>query len=57
MVTLSIGVTTFDDSDSSVDDVLARADAGSYKAKEHGRDGVVINMPHDDVMELFDQSK
>jgi diguanylate cyclase len=56
MVTLSIGVTTFDDSDSSVDDVLARADAGSYKAKEHGRDGVVINMPHDDVMELFDQS-
>lgn len=57
MVTLSIGVTTFDDTDISVVDVLARADAGSYKAKEHGRDGVVINMPHDDVMELFDQSE
>ncbi|OJA07285.1 diguanylate cyclase [Halomonas sp. QHL1] len=57
MVTLSIGVTTFDDIDSSVVDVLARADAGSYKAKEHGRDGVVVNMPHDDVMELFDSQK
>ncbi|MBT2787341.1 diguanylate cyclase [Halomonas sp. ISL-106] len=57
MVTLSIGVTTFDDIDTSVVDVLARADAGSYKAKEHGRDGVVVNMPNDDVMELFDQSK
>ncbi|OZT73106.1 sensor domain-containing diguanylate cyclase [Vreelandella boliviensis] len=57
MVTLSIGVTTFDDNDSSVVDVLARADAGSYKAKEHGRDGVVINMPHDDAMALFDPQK
>ncbi|MDQ7733369.1 diguanylate cyclase [Halomonas sp. SpR1] len=57
MVTLSIGVTTFDDIDTSVEDVLARADAGSYKAKEHGRDGVVVNMPNDDVMELFDQPK
>lgn len=57
MVTLSIGVTTFDDIDTSVEDVLARADAGSYKAKEHGRDGVVVNMPNDDVMELFDQHK
>ena len=54
MVTLSIGVTTFDDTDSSVEDVLARADAGSYKAKEQGRDSVVVNMPNDDVMELFD---
>ncbi|WP_425270307.1 diguanylate cyclase [Halomonas alkaliantarctica] len=57
IVTLSIGVTTFDEVDSSVVDVLARADAGSYKAKEHGRDGVVVNMPHDDVMELFDSQK
>lgn len=56
-VTLSIGVTTFDEIDTSVEDVLLRADAGSYKAKEHGRDGVVINMPNDDVMELFDQLK
>nr|WP_249325093.1 diguanylate cyclase [Halomonas boliviensis] len=57
MVTLSIGVTTFDEIDTSVEDVLSRADAGSYKAKEHGRDGVVVNMPNDDVMELFDQLK
>lgn len=53
-VTLSIGVTTFDEVDSNVANVLARADAGSYKAKGLGRDGVVVNMPNDDVMELFD---
>nr|WP_290825716.1 diguanylate cyclase [Halomonas sp.] len=45
-VTLSIGVTTFDELDASVADVLARADAGSYEAKDKGRDGVVVNMPH-----------
>ncbi|WP_035578018.1 diguanylate cyclase [Halomonas sp. TG39a] len=56
MVTLSIGVTTFDEVDSNVADVLARADAGSYKAKGLGRDGVVVNMPNDGVVELFDQS-
>lgn len=56
MVTLSIGVTTFDEVDSSVANVLARADAGSYKAKGQGRDGVVVNMPHnqEDTMALFD---
>jgi diguanylate cyclase len=43
-VTVSIGVTTFDDKDAHVDDVLARADAGSYKAKGQGRNGVVVNM-------------
>lgn len=43
-VTLSIGVTTFNESDSSVAHVLARADAGSYEAKGLGRDGVVVNM-------------
>ena len=59
IVTLSIGVTTFDEEDSNVSDVLARADAGSYKAKGMGRDGVVVNMPHnnDDVMALFDSPK
>ena len=60
MVTLSIGVTTFDEVDASVSSVLERADAGSYKAKDQGRDGVVVNMPQshdDDVMELFDQFK
>lgn len=51
MVTLSIGVTTFDEIDTSVADVLARADAGSYTAKGLGRDGVVVNMPNDDVIE------
>lgn len=56
MVTLSIGVTTFNEYDSHVDDVLARADAGSYEAKDKGRDGVVVNIPPelDDVMALFD---
>ncbi|MGQ7260357.1 diguanylate cyclase [Vreelandella sp. V005] len=59
MVTLSIGVTTFDETDSSVSHVLARADAGSYEAKGKGRDGVVINMPHSqkDVIEHFDPFK
>ncbi len=44
LVTLSIGVTTFNEADDSVANVLARADAGSYKAKGLGRDGVVVNM-------------
>lgn len=44
LVTLSIGVTTFNEADGSVANVLARADAGSYKAKGLGRDGVVVNM-------------
>jgi diguanylate cyclase (GGDEF)-like protein/PAS domain S-box-containing protein len=58
-VTLSIGVTTFDEIDANVSHVLARADAGSYAAKGKGRDGVVVNMPHSqkDVMESFDPSK
>ena len=43
-VTLSIGVTTFDKGDTSVVDILARADAGSYKAKDQGRDGVVVHL-------------
>jgi len=59
MVTLSIGVTTFDEIDASVSHVLARADAGSYEAKGQGRDGVVVNMPHnkEDEPELFDPFK
>ncbi|EHA13562.1 diguanylate cyclase with PAS/PAC sensor [Halomonas sp. HAL1] len=57
VVTLSIGVTTFDEDDTNVMNILARADAGSYAAKGQGRDGVVVNTPqsHDDVMELFDR--
>ncbi|MDQ7727311.1 diguanylate cyclase domain-containing protein [Halomonas sp. SpR8] len=42
-VTLSVGVTAFNESDTNVADILARADAGSYKAKDQGRDGVVVN--------------
>ena len=51
-VTLSIGVTTFDENDTSLRDSLVRADAGSYKAKDQGRDGVVVNMAcdHDEMM-------
>lgn len=45
LVTVSIGVTTFVENDTSVADVLVRADAGSYKAKKQGRNRVVVNMP------------
>lgn len=44
-VTLSIGVTRFDESDESVDEALARADAASYEAKGLGRDSVVLRVP------------
>nr|WP_301011614.1 diguanylate cyclase [Halomonas sp.] len=44
-VTLSIGVTRFDESDGSVDDALSRADSASYDAKREGRDSVVLNVP------------
>ncbi|KPQ22474.1 PAS domain S-box-containing protein/diguanylate cyclase (GGDEF) domain-containing protein [Halomonas sp. HL-93] len=43
-VTLSIGVTTFHEDDGSTDEALARADAGSYAAKDKGRNGVVIRL-------------
>ncbi|WP_245748339.1 sensor domain-containing diguanylate cyclase [Vreelandella subterranea] len=56
-VTLSIGVTTFHEDDGSTDDAVARADAGSYAAKDNGRNGVVINL-HDetdtDAVHLFE---
>ncbi|WP_237673779.1 sensor domain-containing diguanylate cyclase [Vreelandella profundi] len=47
-VTLSIGVTIFNEHDTSLSDSLARADAGSYRAKDQGRDGVVVNIACDD---------
>lgn len=54
-VTLSMGVTSFDDSDGCVEDALSRADAASYDAKGQGRDGVVVKVPIEhDPMELFD---
>ncbi|RUR53799.1 sensor domain-containing diguanylate cyclase [Vreelandella populi] len=41
-VTLSIGVTSFNDSDTRIDEALSRADAASYEAKGKGRNSVVI---------------
>lgn len=55
MVTLSIGVTTFSEHDTTIVDVIGRADAGSYEAKDKGRNGVVVNMPLEPDQEtLFD---
>lgn len=54
-VTLSIGVTRFDESDESVDDALARADAASYEAKGQGRDSVVLRVPtEEEIGPLFE---
>ncbi|MCP1319248.1 diguanylate cyclase [Halomonas sp. 707B3] len=54
-VTLSLGVTTFDESDETVESALSRADAASYEAKGQGRDGVVVKLPSEfDPMALFD---
>lgn len=52
-VTLSIGVTRFDENDESFDDALARADAASYEAKGLGRDSVVLRVPAEDGSPLF----
>ena len=53
-VTLSIGVTTFDESDETVDVAISRADAASYEAKGEGRDAVVVKLPEQfDPLELF----
>ncbi|MCS2609168.1 diguanylate cyclase [Halomonas sp. wenzhen-202101] len=53
-VTLSIGVTTFDEHDASVEEALERADAGSYYAKDRGRNGVVVNIMSDEATQLFE---
>ncbi|WP_018915583.1 diguanylate cyclase [Vreelandella zhanjiangensis] len=54
-VTLSIGVTSFNDSDASIEDALSRADAASYEAKGRGRDSVVTKVSIEmDPMKLFD---
>ena len=53
-VTLSIGVTTFDECDETVDVAISRADAASYEAKGEGRDAVVVKLPEQfDPLELF----
>jgi diguanylate cyclase (GGDEF)-like protein len=41
--TVSIGVTTNQSSDDSVDDLMARADRAMYQAKQAGRDQVIQN--------------
>ncbi|MFI0471653.1 diguanylate cyclase domain-containing protein [Halomonas sp. HMF6819] len=53
-VTLSMGVTRFNDDDDSIDDVLNRADAASYEAKNRGRNDVVVSNPCEfDPITLF----
>lgn len=55
-VTLSLGVTTFSDSDHKVEEALSRADAASYEAKARGRNAVVVSLPDDNdhTAMLFD---
>ncbi|WP_139788500.1 sensor domain-containing diguanylate cyclase, partial [Halomonas sp. BC1] len=54
-VTLSIGVTVFDESDDTVEVALARADAASYDVKGQGRDGVMVKLTGEsDPVALFD---
>lgn len=52
-VTLSIGVTSFDERDASVDDALSRADAASYEAKGKGRNSVVVNAATDQSLQTL----
>ncbi len=42
-VTISIGVATFGDAYSSPEDLLSAADAALYRAKEHGRNQVIVD--------------
>jgi diguanylate cyclase (GGDEF)-like protein/PAS domain S-box-containing protein len=43
-VTLSTGVTAFDDDDQEMNDAVKRADAASYEAKAKGRNAVVVSV-------------
>ena len=47
-VTMSIGVTTFNESDTHEADVLVRADLASYEAKNLGRDNIVVYVSSND---------
>lgn len=41
-VSLSMGVTGFDESDQSIEDIVMRADNACYRAKSQGRDSVMV---------------
>ena len=41
-ITISIGVALFDDSDTSIEELIKRADKAMYRAKENGRNCVVL---------------
>ena len=49
-ITLSMGVTAFQEGDDAVETVLARADAASYEAKAKGRNTVVMAVPDDESL-------
>ncbi len=54
-VTLSIGVTAFDEDDHSVSEAVKRADAASYDAKAQGRNAMVVSVPGKPLTDtLFD---
>ncbi|WP_338401868.1 diguanylate cyclase domain-containing protein [Vreelandella salicampi] len=54
-VTLSIGVTAFDEEDHEMNDAVKRADAASYEAKAQGRNAAVVSVVDtSSVNALFD---
>lgn len=45
--TVSIGIAEVSDTDATIDDVVKRADAALYEAKDQGRDRTVVASPYD----------
>ena len=45
--TVSIGIAEVSDTDGTIDDVVKRADAALYEAKDQGRDRTVVASPYD----------
>lgn len=56
-ITASIGVTVLGQGDSSVSDVLHRADAALYRAKSAGRDRVICIPPQREIDSLASEEK